>query len=91
MNAIPTLSAFDESLRLAEAADSARRVAAFRSDLSEAEQRLVDVKASTRVLNDEQRVRLAIYLIDGTDRISDDLRIEAESVLADILSGVRHD
>lgn len=40
-------------------------------------------------LNDEERIRLAIYLIDGTDRISDDLRVEAESVLADILSGVR--
>lgn len=46
---------------------------------------------SGNCLNDEQRVRLAIYLIDGTDRISDDLRIEAENVLADILSGVRHD
>lgn len=28
---------------------------------------------------------------DGVDRIGDDLRVEAENVLADVLSGVRHD
>lgn len=42
-------------------------------------------------LSDEERVRLAIYLIDSVERIGDDLRVEAESVLADVLSGVRHD
>lgn len=40
-------------------------------------------------LTEEERAGLAIYLIDSIDRISTDLRIEAESVLADILSGVR--
>lgn len=89
MNAPLTQADFDTGMREAIAADSARRVSAYRADQSEREQRLIDVKAATRVLNDEQRVRLAIYLIDGVDSISDDLRVEAESVLADILSGVR--
>lgn len=40
-------------------------------------------------LTDEERARLAIYLIDSIDGIGEDLRVEAENVLADILSGVR--
>lgn len=84
-------AAFDAAMRAATGIEDARLVAAHRAALSDAQQRLIDVKASTRVLNDEQRVRLAIYLIDGVDRIGADLRVEAENVLADILSGVRHD
>ena len=40
-------------------------------------------------LTDEERAGLAIYLIDSIDRIGSDLRVEAESVLADVLSGTR--
>jgi len=89
VNAVPTQADFAATARQIEQ-DTAAKLAPFHAARqSAAEQRLIDVKASTRVLNDEQRVRLAIYLIDGTDRIGSDLRIEAENVLADILSGVR--
>ena len=40
-------------------------------------------------LTDEERARLAIYLIDSIDGIGEDLRVEAENALADILSEVR--
>lgn len=40
-------------------------------------------------LNDEQRAELMIHLLDSISDVGSDLRIEAESVLADILSGVR--
>lgn len=82
-------AAFDAAMRESVETDDRRLVAAHRAAALGAEQRLIDVKAATRVLNDEQRVRLAIYLIDGIDRIGDDLRVEAESVLADVLSGTR--
>ena len=90
MNAAPTQADFAATARQIEQ-DTAAKLAPFHAARqSAAEQRLIDVKAATRVLNDEQRVRLAIYLIDGIDRIGSDLRVEAENVLADILSGVRH-
>lgn len=40
-------------------------------------------------LNDEQRAELMIHLLDSISDVGSGLRIEAESVLADILSGVR--
>ncbi|MGQ3081056.1 MULTISPECIES: hypothetical protein [Alphaproteobacteria] len=46
-------------------------------------------RVASNCLSDEERVRLAIYLIDSVERIGDDLRVEAESVLADVLSSVR--
>lgn len=42
-------------------------------------------------LNDEQRAELMIHLLESISDVGSDLRIEAENVLADILSGVRHD
>lgn len=59
------------------------------AQLREVEQRLVDAKAATKSLSDEQRARLAIFLIDGIDGIEDDLRVETETALAEVLSGVR--
>lgn len=40
-------------------------------------------------LNDEQRAELMIHLLDSISGVGSDLRVEAESVLADVLSGVR--
>ena len=40
-------------------------------------------------LNDEERAALMIHLLDSISDVGRDLRVEAENVLADILSGVR--
>lgn len=40
-------------------------------------------------LTDEERAGLAIYLIDSIDRVGADLRVETETCLAEVLSGVR--
>lgn len=40
-------------------------------------------------LNDEERAGLMIYLLDSIPDVGSDLRVEAECVLADVLSGVR--
>lgn len=40
-------------------------------------------------LNDEERAGLMMHLLESISDVGTDLRIEAESVLADILSGVR--
>lgn len=91
MNAIPTAVDFAATARQIEQDREAARARFYAAKAKRAETRLVEAKAKTAGLNEEQKVRLAIYLIDGVDGISSDLRIEAESVLADILSGVRHD
>lgn len=89
MNAVPTQADFAATARQIEQ-DRAAALAPFHArKAARRETLLVEAKAKTAGLNDEQRVRLAIYLIDGVDRIRDDLRIEAENVLADILLGVR--
>lgn len=40
-------------------------------------------------LNDEQRAELMIHLLESIDRIGADLRVETETCLAEVLSGVR--
>lgn len=79
----------DPICRAAMDAEIARLAAVQRASLSVSEQRLVDAKAATKGFTDEQRARLAIFLIDGIERIGDDLRVEVEDCLAEVLSGVR--
>lgn len=44
---------------------------------------------AARRLTDEQRIQLAIHLVDATDYHAPDLRIEVEGALDDILTIVR--
>jgi len=80
---------FDTGMREAIAADSARCLNAHRASVGAAEQRLIDVKAATRVLNDELRVRLAIYLIDGVDGIGEDDRFALNEILGEVQSRLK--
>lgn len=91
MNLIPTQADFAATARQIEQDRAAALAPFYAAKAKRAETRLIEAKAKTAGLNDGQRVRLAIYLIDGVDRIGSDLRVEAECVLADVLSGVRHD
>lgn len=91
MNAIPTAADFAATARQIEQDREAALAPFYARKAARRETRLVEAKAKTAGLTDEQKVRLAIFVLDGVDRISNDLRIEAENVLADILSGVRHD
>lgn len=51
--------------------------------------RYADAKAATGQLSSEQKVELAMYLVDAADYDAPDLRTETESCLSDILAVVR--
>lgn len=85
----PDKDDFDATARQIEQ-DTAAKLAPFHAARqSAAEQRLIDVKAATRVLNDEQRVRLAIYLIDAVEGVGEDDRFALNEILGEVQSELR--
>lgn len=89
MNAVPTQADFAATARQIEQ-DRAAALAPFHArKAARRETLLVEAKAKTAGLNDEQRIRLAIYLIDGVDAIGDDDRFALNEILGETLSKVR--
>lgn len=89
MNAVPTQADFAATARQIEQ-DTAAKLAPFHArKAARRETLLVEAKAKTAGLNDEQRVRLAIYLIDAVEGIGEDDRFALNEILGEVQSELR--
>lgn len=66
--------------------DTAAKLAPFHAKRrADAEQRFADAKTAARVLTNEQRIALCMYLIDNLDGVDDDARNAAVDAMGELL------